>query len=482
MATIKISPDFFTKEILNYSDWQSAFWRELFQNSIDAGAKNIDIQTEDSRDNVIVNFKDDGKGMDKKTLEEVFFNLGSTTKTNEDSVGGFGKARIILCFAQTEYMIRTNKLFVRGSGADYELEEDYSYVKGCEFLITVPVKKFFSNSEQFSNSLKTFLSRCNLNCKVTINGIAWNSWTKQRGKNRDLEFAKAIAIKDGEKNRILFRVNGLCMFTRYTHYPDMVIVEIKPNISRNILLSNRDSINYYYSDKVDDFINSLSNDSLTAFRSDEVENIIITGKSRKFKSKRSQLPKSTNYDAIDYNPFAAPRLECNFQSVDNEDDDEDDDGLIIVTKTNDAKIKRASRSFKPDNLEDTSRKKKLLNQWIIACEYALESYCQITANEEISWRPGLVFDKEIEACHQKQNDNSHALMLNPIFCSGENLGKIKFSLNNFGDHVKLLTLAAHEVAHCSRSYHDETYANLFTEIVADLMQNVNKASKEMKLA
>ena len=112
----------------------------------------------------------------------------------------------------------------------------------------------------------------------------------------------------------------------------------------------------------------------------------------------------------------------------------------------------------------------------------MESYCHITANEEISWRPGLIFDKEIEACHQKQNDDSHALMLNPIFCSGENLGKIKFSLNNFGDHVKLLTLAAHEVAHCSRSYHDETYANLFTEIVADLMQNVNKASKEMKLA
>ncbi len=478
MATIKISPDFFTKEILNYSDWQSAFWRELFQNSIDAGAKNIDIQTEDSRDNVIVKFKDDGKGMDKKTLEEVFFNLGSTTKTNEDSVGGFGKARIILCFAQTEYMIRTNNLFVRGSGADYELEEDYNYVKGCEFLITVPVKKFFSNSEHFYTSLKTFLSRCNLNCKVNINGVAWNSWTKQKGKNRDLEFAKAIAIKDGEKNRILFRVNGLCMFTRYTNYPDMVIVEIKPDISRNILLSNRDSINYYYSDKVDDFINSLSNDSLTAFRGDEVENIIITGKSRKFKSKRNQLPKSTNYDAIDYNPFTAPKLECNFQSVDNEDDD----GLIIVTKTNDAKIKRASRSFKPDNLEDTSRKKKLLNQWIIACEYALESYCHITANEEISWRPGLIFDKEIEACHQKQNDDSHALMLNPIFCSGENLGKIKFSLNNFGDHVKLLTLAAHEVAHCSRSFHDETYANLFTEIVADLMQNVNKASKEMKLA
>ena len=382
MATIKISSDFFTKEILNYSDWQSAFWRELFQNSIDAGAKNIEIQTEVSRNNVIVKFKDDGKGMDKKTLEEVFFNLGSTTKTNEDSVGGFGKARIILCFAQTEYVIRTNNLFVRGSGASYEIEEDYSYIKGCEFLITVPVGKF-SNSRfsewadntsilEFEDSLKTLLSRCNLNCKVTINGIAWNNWTKQRGKVRQLDFAKAIAVKEGEKNRILFRVNGLCMFTRYSSYPNLVIVEINPKISRNVLLSNRDSINYHYSDQVDDFINCLNNDNLSAFRDNEVINTIITGKSRTFKSKRKAVI-ATDYEFDTQTFLTRPQGEIHYQTTDSNEENENE-GLIIVTKTNDAKIKRASRSFKPDSMEDKSRKKKLLNQWIIACEYALESY------------------------------------------------------------------------------------------------------------
>ena len=33
MATIRISPDFFTKEILNYSDWQSAF-NEFFDSGL----------------------------------------------------------------------------------------------------------------------------------------------------------------------------------------------------------------------------------------------------------------------------------------------------------------------------------------------------------------------------------------------------------------------------------------------------------------
>jgi hypothetical protein len=46
-----------------------------------------------------VRFADDGTGMTRRTLEEVFFALGRTTKDGEDSIGGFGRARIILCFA-----------------------------------------------------------------------------------------------------------------------------------------------------------------------------------------------------------------------------------------------------------------------------------------------------------------------------------------------------------------------------------------------
>ena len=46
MATVKISSEFFENEIRNYSNWEQAFWRELFQNSIDAGSTEINISYE----------------------------------------------------------------------------------------------------------------------------------------------------------------------------------------------------------------------------------------------------------------------------------------------------------------------------------------------------------------------------------------------------------------------------------------------------
>jgi signal transduction histidine kinase len=87
MATIKISSEFFENEIRNYSYWEQAFWRELFQNSIDAAANKIDIYYEQVGSHCIVSFKDNGKGMNRNVLENVFFNLGTTTKNSSDSVG-----------------------------------------------------------------------------------------------------------------------------------------------------------------------------------------------------------------------------------------------------------------------------------------------------------------------------------------------------------------------------------------------------------
>jgi HSP90 family molecular chaperone len=41
MPTISLSASFFTKELHAYSDWQTAFWRELLQNAVDANATKV---------------------------------------------------------------------------------------------------------------------------------------------------------------------------------------------------------------------------------------------------------------------------------------------------------------------------------------------------------------------------------------------------------------------------------------------------------
>lgn len=116
-----------------YSDWTIAFWREFFQNSVDAGAKNIAItlSTEKARGSFNLNadadedvtrivFDDDGKGMTADVIKNVYFAIGESTKRAEaGSVGGFGRARLMTCFSQKRYSILTGDNFVMGDGAQY---------------------------------------------------------------------------------------------------------------------------------------------------------------------------------------------------------------------------------------------------------------------------------------------------------------------------------------------------------------------------
>jgi len=95
--------------------------------------------------------------------------------------------------------------------------------------------------------------------------------------------------------------------------------------------------------------------------------------------------------------------------------------------------------------------------------------------------PGFIFDESMEACNQNNND-CFALLLNPLYCSGDKTGNIRYHINDFQSQIHMLTLAAHEVCHCKYNYHDERFASLFTDIVSDLMSNIKNVTKEIKLS
>lgn len=136
LQDVKTPKEFYIKERNQfYADWMIAFWREFFQNSVDAGAKNIaiSITTEKTRGSFNLDadgdanvtrivFDDDGIGMDASTLSEVYFAIGKSTKDGgTDSVGGFGRARLMTCFSQKRYSIMTKDSFVMGDGPQYVL-------------------------------------------------------------------------------------------------------------------------------------------------------------------------------------------------------------------------------------------------------------------------------------------------------------------------------------------------------------------------
>ncbi len=133
---VTIHKSFFKKERDGfYSDWYIAFWRELFQNSVDAGSNNISIYLDqkegrgsfgnfraDPPNVVRVVFSDDGCGMSYDVLDDVYFAIGNTTKKGEDAtVGGFGRARLMTCFSQDRYSILTQDNFVVGEGGNFDI-------------------------------------------------------------------------------------------------------------------------------------------------------------------------------------------------------------------------------------------------------------------------------------------------------------------------------------------------------------------------
>jgi hypothetical protein len=115
-----------------YNDFTIAFWRELFQNSVDAGATDISIDIEerqprryggqDGPEKVTnICFTDNGHGMTAEVLNDVYFKMGRSTKKDDGgSIGGFGRARIMTCFSQESYSILTKDRFVSGDGPKFE--------------------------------------------------------------------------------------------------------------------------------------------------------------------------------------------------------------------------------------------------------------------------------------------------------------------------------------------------------------------------
>ncbi len=115
-----------------YNDFTIAFWRELFQNSVDAGATDISIDIEERQPRryggpgapekvTNICFLDNGHGMTAEVLNDVYFKMGRSTKKDDGgSIGGFGRARIMTCFSQESYSILTKDRFVSGDGPTFK--------------------------------------------------------------------------------------------------------------------------------------------------------------------------------------------------------------------------------------------------------------------------------------------------------------------------------------------------------------------------
>lgn len=134
---ISVPDSYLAKAKLEYRDWQMAWVREAFQNSIDAGARRIELDTRsDGEGTVTVSLTDNGSGMSEDTLRNALLTLGGSQK-EENAVGGFGYAKNILFFAHKSYCIATRNLMVNGKGGSFSISRAAQTVEGTIILVAM---------------------------------------------------------------------------------------------------------------------------------------------------------------------------------------------------------------------------------------------------------------------------------------------------------------------------------------------------------
>ncbi len=283
MRQIKIGPKLFSKEKAMYRDWVTAIARENLQNSVDAGASKIEITLEKDGGLTKVTVSDNGPGMDMATLENVYFVLGETTKTSPTSIGGFGVARMLTCFAQEKYTLRTRDILVDGCGAEWSPTTGLPHHRGVEVTAWLD-----AGERNVLEAFESYLRSCHIDATVTLNGVRWKEWTYKNKHERSLSFGEVYTNKS-KTSGVYVRSNGVTMFAPYISAPFLVIIELDASRSRTILQAHRDGLLSQYQRELESFVGELNINKQSALRQKRSKSTTYKGTGT-FASRRKAKP------------------------------------------------------------------------------------------------------------------------------------------------------------------------------------------------
>lgn len=510
MPTITVPHQFFKDERTKLYNWKPDFWRELLQNSIDAGSKSIQIGLAEDEGLLRIEFADDGCGMTLGVLEEVYFALGATTKNDSSSIGGFGRARIMTCFGHEKYEIETLNHSVIGCGANYEIDSDNSYVDGCKVRVWMEgIKK-----EEMLTCLNQYLEQCSLSLygiQINIDGENFSSYVNRGRRVKELSFAKIYVNKSSATfcNQVLFRVNGLTMFSRYSNCNKQVIVEIDPDKAREVLSSNRNGFTVLVSNEVDRWFEELAVDDMSALRRrKETRELILgdgyfisrkkiacsnnNGATESLPSRRVQV--SSLDEGVRYGDCPAPTISnlphSYMEPMPGDSFVPNMFNILVINETCDPGMDAIVNRFRPENWTyeirsdkgiDTLYKRgreayRLLIAYKVAIQEALKVMMDVYGEGDMSWTVGWVFSSYAEGCHL-EHDGNHIFCLNPA-----NGKKSKYKLTKKEDLLELIAIAKHEAAHSRVGVHNESWGNTLTAIDKrfDTQKVIRRIKEELK--
>lgn len=466
---ITIGPRFFKQERNNYADWRAAIVREFLQNSVDAGATRIDIWIEEIKDKVKISVADNGRGMSLDVLKNVYLVAGNTSKENEGTVGGFGKARILTCWANDSYSIKSCNYLVTGSGSHYEIQENQDFCKGSIFeTITDPAPWVSITKRVLAGGYKN-------NCSVYVNGELFDSYPNRGRFIREISSGLLYVNKTNKFNRLDVRVQGVWMYSINITAPVHVMLELNPDKAREILTSNRDGMKAEYSQEVASFLQELASESLSALKPRRPRRQLrMPGNGFKAVSENKQIStRGTKEVSVDSfvsgfkTGIGTPEIHEQFSvsTLVKQRHPILENSFFLNEAGNYPSIYKLEDKYRPDNIQEGTTRFKLLAIWFKICEIAMQKFVnQFGEFDGLSWGVGFILtEPETKAVHLTDN-GVHYFLLNPVDLDG----KIAYSVNDKENIGTLVAIAAHEISHVASSRHDEIFASVMTTI-ADKM-------------
>lgn len=271
MPNIAIPNDYFQKSgKRDYANWRWSWVRELVQNSMDCGSTRIKIEVTKQGQDTLVTFQNNGSVMDEDTLVNKLLALGATTKTDPTQTGGFGIAKIVIMLMHKSYEVHTGNLVVKGSGGEYDLTTSDDFIDGTKTTVVMEGDE----SEQLIEAVRAMIKYSQMGCEIelthNLNSTVPITETlkpelRKGSPRREFSWGKVYSNKSF-KNKIIVRINGVCMFQTWTAYNDCIIIELTGK-STDLLTSNRDGLLSKPSQEFNAFIGEISIDHKSALKS-----------------------------------------------------------------------------------------------------------------------------------------------------------------------------------------------------------------------
>lgn len=263
---VTLPEGYFSQSKNEYANWRQSWWREAVQNAADAKAKHIQLFAQkNEQGKLVLTCKDDGCGMSKEVLLDVFLAMGGSNK-GEGDCGGFGYAKVILLFAQESYSIRTGKHKIEGRSGNYRYEECDEEIVGTTIQA---VLEDDTSDHVMIRYLSEWLQYAKLpsGMVITINGDVIAPEVEKMDYHLNSSLGP-ISFRDDTDNTnsslLWVRMKGLCMFSHHMYHEDnqlgfVGVLDLDLS-SKEVLTSNRDGLKREYSRQLTQLFNSLSNE------------------------------------------------------------------------------------------------------------------------------------------------------------------------------------------------------------------------------